>query len=89
MTSVAVITHGHPDALEPALERVRALAARLGVEVVGDDVEPDLALVLGGDGTMLRAARVVSDHGKPVLGINLGQLGFLAGFAPGDAQSAV
>lgn len=49
----------------------------------------DLAVVLGGDGTMLRAARVVSDHGRPVLGINLGQLGFLVGFAPERAQQAL
>ncbi len=49
----------------------------------------DIAVVLGGDGTMLRAARLVSDHGRPVLGINLGQLGFLVGFAPGEAKSAL
>lgn len=49
----------------------------------------DLAVALGGDGTMLRAARLVSDQGKPVLGINLGQLGFLVGFAPSEAQEAL
>ena len=49
----------------------------------------DLAVVLGGDGTMLRAARLVADHGRPVLGINLGQLGFLVGFAPADAKQAL
>jgi NAD+ kinase len=49
----------------------------------------DMAVVLGGDGTMLRAARLVSDHGRPVLGINLGQLGFLVGFAPSHAKQAL
>jgi NAD+ kinase len=38
---------------------------------------------------MLRAARLVADHGRPVLGINLGQLGFLVGFAPSDARQAL
>jgi NAD+ kinase len=49
----------------------------------------DLCVVLGGDGTMLRASRLVADQGVPVLGINLGQLGFLTGFAPHEAQDAL
>ncbi|MEO7734536.1 MAG: NAD(+)/NADH kinase, partial [Kofleriaceae bacterium] len=49
----------------------------------------DFAVVLGGDGTMLRAARLVADHARPVLGINLGQLGFLTGFAPEHARQAL
>ncbi len=37
----------------------------------------DAAIVLGGDGTMLRAVHSLGDHGIPLLGINLGTLGFL------------
>lgn len=37
----------------------------------------DLLLTLGGDGTLLRGARLVAEMGVPVLGINLGRLGFL------------
>jgi NAD+ kinase len=63
-----------------------------GAEIVPEDQLGDLvdlAVVLGGDGTMLRAARLVADQGKPVLGVNLGQLGFLAGWSPSEAKSAL
>jgi NAD+ kinase len=66
--------------------------APAGAEIVPEEelgAVVDLLVALGGDGTMLRAARLVSDHGKPVLGINLGQLGFLAMFAPGEAKTAL
>lgn len=49
----------------------------------------DLAVVLGGDGTMLRAARLVADFGRPVLGVNLGQLGFLTGFSASEARPGI
>ncbi|HEY0193815.1 MAG TPA: NAD(+)/NADH kinase [Kofleriaceae bacterium] len=63
-----------------------------GCEIVPEDqlgAAVDFAVVLGGDGTMLRASRLVADHGKPVLGINLGQLGFLVGFPPEHAKQAI
>src|ERR1700742_3383232 len=56
----------------------------LGVEIEVVDAEPDaaegceLVLVLGGDGTFLRAAELARNAGIPVLGINLGRIGFLA-----------
>jgi NAD+ kinase len=47
----------------------------------------DLLLTLGGDGTLLRGARMVAREGIPVLGVNLGHLGFLTS-APRDEMEA-
>jgi NAD+ kinase len=66
--------------------------APAGAEIVPEDAlgeAIDLAVVLGGDGTMLRASRLVADARRPVLGVNLGQLGFLTGFAPSEAKGAL
>jgi NAD+ kinase len=44
----------------------------------------DLAIVVGGDGTMLNAGRSLADAGVPLMGINLGRLGFLADVSPDE-----
>ena len=49
----------------------------------------DLCVALGGDGTMLRASRAIENRDIPLLGINLGRLGFLSPFEPADAVQSV
>ena len=44
----------------------------------------DLAVVLGGDGSILRAALLMQEHQIPILGVNLGKLGFLASVSPDE-----
>jgi NAD+ kinase len=48
------------------------------------DIEFDLAVVVGGDGSMLRAAHQMRRRQRPVIGVNLGRLGFLADLAPDE-----
>ena len=47
----------------------------------------ELAIVIGGDGTILRAAELTHDHGTPLLGVNLGHVGFLAEAEHDDVES--
>jgi NAD+ kinase len=49
----------------------------------------DIIIVLGGDGTMLGAARLVSDRGTPVLGVKFGMLGFLTEYKDTDLFPAL
>ncbi len=65
-----------------------------GLERVAVPVEDfaaglDLAVSLGGDGTMLRTVDLVYDAGVPVLGVNVGQLGYLAEVEPVDIDAAL
>ncbi|MDQ1428731.1 MAG: kinase, partial [Acidimicrobiaceae bacterium] len=49
----------------------------------------DLAVSLGGDGTMLRTVDLVTPFGVPVLGVNVGHLGFLTEIAPAELPQAL
>jgi NAD+ kinase len=52
---------------------------------IGDIPERcDLIISLGGDGTILHTARLIGDRGIPIIGVNLGKLGFLAEFSVDD-----
>ena len=60
------------------------------VDVFEDgDFTADFVISLGGDGTLLRAAGHVGDKGTPILGINMGRLGFLADIVPSEIESAI
>ena len=51
--------------------------------------EAEVALVLGGDGAILRACRLFAHHQIPILGVNLGRLGFLADLSPDGFKKLV
>jgi NAD+ kinase len=55
----------------------------------GDYDSLDLLLTLGGDGTLLRGARMVAPYGVPILGVNFGHLGFLTSASPEELESAL
>jgi NAD+ kinase len=72
------------------------LAVRTAWEPESPDATPeniaqkaDLVIVLGGDGSILRTARWMGYRQTPVLGVNLGRLGFLADFSPAEIEGAI
>ena len=54
-----------------------------------DDFDADFVISLGGDGTFLKAANRVGDRGIPILGVNMGRLGFLADVLPTEVEDAL
>lgn len=92
---IAVVTR---DTLEPkSLEPIEKLLERYNVETehknvndITDDAfykNADLILTAGGDGTLLAAARKASIYGKPVVGVNMGHLGFLTAIEVDEIES--
>lgn len=78
--------------LEEDAEALGAVCEGL-VEVVAPSVRAsagcELVVVVGGDGTILRAAELARESGTPVLGINLGHVGFLAEADPEDVERTI
>jgi NAD+ kinase len=89
--SAVVVTHGR-DGVGDALARVRAVADRDGIELLVDEQDgrrPDVAIVLGGDGTMLRALKRFLGTEVPVIGVNYGRVGFLTAIAGDKLEEGV
>ena len=65
--------------LIPLVESHLSRHLNCGFAVLSDDIpdQADLVVVLGGDGTLISVARLVGDRQVPILGVNLGSLGFL------------
>jgi len=97
MERATILYHPGIEEAAPLAAQVKAWLQQRGVAghvAAGDDLEEpavqeevaqsDLAIVLGGDGSTLRAARVTSCYDVPIFGINLGRVGFLSEASPAD-----
>jgi NAD+ kinase len=97
---IGVIGHARYPALAPALASLSKFAEAHQLSIATDrelsgflpdatDLIPeeiDVLITLGGDGTLLRGARMVAREHTPVLGVNLGYLGFLTSIAPAEVE---
>ncbi len=79
--TAVVVAHGRID-VRDAVGRVRGVAERTGVELVDDPERAQLAVAVGGDGTILRTLARLLGTGVPVIGVNFGRVGFLASITP-------
>lgn len=98
-----VVTHGRPEAIGEALGQLEQVAGKAGVELIypadeaekherdadGDPAKADIVVVLGGDGTMLRALQRALGSGTPVIGVNFGEVGFLTSISAEDLEGGL
>jgi NAD+ kinase len=75
--------------LEPEAADLRCAGADVVPATPDAAQDAEMVIVLGGDGTLLRAAEIARPAGAPLLGVNLGHIGFLAEAEPGDLAAAV
>jgi len=96
--AVGLIPHPHRDTaaqlVAQASERLGAhgIEVRCPVPAGGTDLDVeglDVVISLGGDGTMLRAVDTAYEAGVPVLGVNVGQMGYLTEVEPSEFESAL
>lgn len=99
----AVVTHGNPEQVGSGLARLQAVASEHDVELLFPPEEAEkhgvestdgleaaeIAVVLGGDGTMLRALTRFLGTGVPVVGVNFGRVGFLSSVGRQDLEAGL
>jgi NAD+ kinase len=85
---IDVMVHGKPEIIGDAEARLWRVAGECGVKPAGPG-EADLAVVLGGDGTMLRALQRYLGTGVPAVGVNFGRVGFLTSIEAADLEAGL
>jgi NAD+ kinase len=102
---VAVVVREPAREVSGVIDRLESWLSKHGISVTLEEVDGlprvgetsldfaanpvDLVIALGGDGTLLRAARAVVGTDIPVLGVNLGRLGFLTAFPDADLEAGL
>lgn len=95
MKTIGVVYNDSKPQIQTLLGQVRETIESMGAKaVIVSGTHPtlppvDAVVVLGGDGTFLRAARMVALRETPLLGVHLGTLGFLAEISYGDLAGAI
>lgn len=93
--SIGILLNPSKGRAQSIAQNLSTCAQRLGIaccfveEDIGQKVcenKPDVLIVLGGDGTILRAVNVCAQQDIPILGVNLGRVGFLTELEPERAQ---
>lgn len=99
---IGVVGHPEYERLPAALAAIARTAEEIGVELLVEsesapgssgpgltaDDEIDALVTIGGDGTLLRGAKLVAGRQVPILGVNLGRLGFLTAAAANEVETA-
>lgn len=85
--TMALVTHDGKALAAELTERLGGIARERGIEM--DESRPDLVVALGGDGTVLRAARLAHAADALLLGVNLGTLGYLTEVEAAAAAPAI
>jgi NAD+ kinase len=87
---IALIGKPRSPEIDASLRDMRAFLAKRGCEVLPEgETKADLAIVIGGDGTMLAAARDLVQSRVPLVGINQGRVGFMTDIGHDDMHAGV
>ncbi|MGH2812476.1 MAG: NAD(+)/NADH kinase [Actinomycetota bacterium] len=91
MKRILVVAHPSKPEAKSALEEIERVAARVGLELSdpADAESSDLVVALGGDGTILRAAVLAHREDIPLLGVNIGRLGFLSSIETSEIRQSL
>jgi len=86
---IALVGKLNSPEVDASLRAIREFLGRRGCEVVKNGAAADLAVVVGGDGTMLAAARELVKSRVPLVGVNQGRVGFMTDIGHDDMAAGL